>query len=103
MNKAELIEAIADKANVTKVEVNAVLNSLVKTISESLKAEEKVTLVGFGVFSVKKFSSRTARNPRTGEAIAIDEKRVARFKAGKQLVEDLNLDNKTIKKTLIKT
>jgi len=102
MNKAEIIEIIAEKANVTKVQANAVVNSFVKTISESLKDGGKVTLVGFGVFSVTTRSSRNSRNPRTGEAIKIDEKKVAKFKAEKELSDSINSNNRTIRKAINK-
>ena len=72
MNKAELIEIIAEQANVTKVEANAVINSLLKTVSACLEDGEKVTLVGFGVFSVLKRTSRNCFYQRIYYCICLD-------------------------------
>ena len=85
MNKAELIAKIAEDAELTKSQVNTVLDSFVTTVTKTLKSGDKVTLVGFGTFSVSKRNARTGRNPQTGEAIKIKAKKVARFKAGKEL------------------
>ncbi len=85
MNKAELIAQIAEDAGVTKTQANAALDSFVDTVTKTLKKGDKVTLVGFGTFSVSKRAARTGRNPQTGEAIKIKAKKVARFKAGKEL------------------
>ena len=85
MNKAELIAQIAEDAGVTKTQANAALDSFVDTVTKALKKGDKVTLVGFGTFSVSKRAARTGRNPQTGETIKITAKKVARFKAGKEL------------------
>lgn len=85
MNKAELIAQIAEDAGVTKTQANAALDSFVDAVTKTLKKGDKVTLVGFGTFSVSKRAARTGRNPQTGEAIKIKAKKVARFKAGKEL------------------
>jgi DNA-binding protein HU-beta len=85
MNKAELIAQLAEDAGITKVQANAALDSFVDTVTKTLKKGDKVTLVGFGTFSVSKRAARTGRNPQTGEAIKIKAKKVARFKAGKEL------------------
>ncbi|MFM7223369.1 MAG: HU family DNA-binding protein [Bacteroidota bacterium] len=85
MNKAELIAKIADDAGVTKTQANAALDSLISAVTKTLKGGGKVTLVGFGTFSVSKRAARTGRNPQTGAVIKIKAKRVARFKAGKEL------------------
>ena len=85
MNKAELIAKISDDTELTKTEVNAVLNSFVDTVTKTLKGGDKVTLVGFGTFSVSKRLARNGRNPKTNEMIKIKEKKVAKFKAGKEL------------------
>ena len=85
MNKAELIAQLAEDAGITKVQANATLDSFVDTVTKTLKKGDKVTLVGFGTFSVSKRAARTGRNPQTGEAIKIKAKKVARFKAGKEL------------------
>jgi len=85
MNKAELIAQLAEDAGITKTQANATLDSFVSTVTKTLKKGDKVTLVGFGTFSVSKRAARVGRNPQTGEAIKIKAKKVARFKAGKEL------------------
>jgi DNA-binding protein HU-beta len=85
MNKAELIAKISEDADLTKTQVNIVLDSFVDTVTKTLKSGDKVTLVGFGTFSVSKRLARNGRNPQTGETIKIKAKRVAKFKAGKEL------------------
>jgi DNA-binding protein HU-beta len=85
MNKAELINKIADDAGITKTQANAALDSFTGAVTKTLKAGGKVTLVGFGTFSVSKRSARNGRNPQTGEIIKIKARKVARFKAGKEL------------------
>jgi len=85
MNKAELIAVIAEDAEVTKSQANAVLDSFVDAVTKTLKTGGKVTLVGFGTFSVSKRLARNGRNPQTGEVIKIKAKKVAKFKAGKEL------------------
>jgi DNA-binding protein HU-beta len=85
MNKAELVEKIAGDAKITKTQANAALASFTNAVQKTLKGGGKVTLVGFGTFSVTKRAARTGRNPSTGAAIKIKAKKVARFKAGKEL------------------
>ena len=85
MNKAELIAKIADDAGITKTQANATLDSFVEAVTETLKKGNKVTLVGFGTFSVSKRAARNGRNPQTGAVIKIKAKKVAKFKAGKEL------------------
>ena len=85
MNKAELVQKIADDAGISKAQANAALDSFTEAVTKTLKGGDKVTLVGFGTFSVSKRQARTGRNPQTGEAIKIKAKKVARFKAGKEL------------------
>jgi DNA-binding protein HU-beta len=85
MNKAELISKIADDAGVTKTQANAALDSFVEAVTVTLKKGGKVTLVGFGTFSVSKRAARNGRNPQTGAVIKIKAKKVAKFKAGKEL------------------
>ena len=89
MNKAELVSKIAEDAGIGKSQANAALDSFVDAVTKSLKSGNKVTLVGFGTFSVSKRNARTGRNPQTGEAIKIKAKKVARFKAGKELAAKL--------------
>ncbi|MFC4232010.1 HU family DNA-binding protein [Parasediminibacterium paludis] len=85
MNKAELIAQLSEDAGITKTQANAVLDSFTATVTKTLKKGDKVTLVGFGTFSVSKRAARTGRNPQTGAAIKIKAKKVAKFKAGKEL------------------
>ena len=85
MNKAELIAKVADDAGVTKTQANAAVDSFVEAVTKTLKGGGKVTLVGFGTFSVSRRQARNGRNPQTGEVIKIKAKKVARFKAGKEL------------------
>lgn len=85
MNKAELIAKIADDAGITKTQANHCLDSFVEAVTKTLKSGNKVTLVGFGTFSVSKRAARNGRNPQTGAVIKIKAKKVARFKAGKEL------------------
>jgi DNA-binding protein HU-beta len=89
MNKAELISKISDDSGISKSQANAALNSFIEAVTKTLKAGNKVTLVGFGTFSVSKRNARTGRNPQTGAAIKIKAKKVARFKAGKELAAKL--------------
>jgi DNA-binding protein HU-beta len=85
MNKAELIAKIADDAGITKTQANATLDSFVEAVTKTLKGGGKVTLVGFGTFTVSKRAARNGRNPQNGDVIKIKAKRVAKFKAGKEL------------------
>jgi len=85
MNKAELIAQIADEAGITKTQANTALDAFVDAVTKTLKKGDKVTLVGFGTFSVSKRAARNGRNPQTGEVIKIKARKVARFKAGKEL------------------
>ena len=85
MNKAELIAKIADDAGITKTQANATIDSFVEAVTKTLKSGNKVTLVGFGTFSVTKRAARNGRNPQTGAVIKIKAKKVAKFKAGKEL------------------
>ena len=85
MNKAELIHAVANAADVSKKDAEAVLTAALDTITEALTEGEKVQLVGFGSFEVKKRAARLGRNPKTKEAIEIPASVVPTFKAGKAL------------------
>ncbi len=82
MTKAELIEKIAAKAKISKKAANVALNTFVSSITTALKKGDRVTLVGFGTFSVTKRKARTARNPRTGEPIRVPARKAPKFKAG---------------------
>lgn len=89
MNKGQLITKIVDDTGLSRTQANSALDSFTDAVAKALKAGEKVTLVGFGTFVVSKRSARTARNPKTGEAVKIKAKKVARFKAGKELAAKL--------------
>ena len=90
MNKTELIVAMAQKAEMSKKDAEKALNAFVESVTESLKAGEKVQLVGFGTFETKDRPARTARNPRTGEEIKIAASKAASFKVGKALKDSIN-------------
>lgn len=85
MNKSELIDAIADSADISKAAAGRALDAMVDSITGSLKQGDQVTLVGFGTFSVKERAARTGRNPQTGDEIKIAASKVPSFKAGKAL------------------
>ena len=85
MNKAELIAKIAEDAGITKTQANATVDAFVDAVTKTLKKGDKVTLVGFGTFSVSKRAARNGRNPQPGAVIKIKAKKVAKFKAGKEL------------------
>ncbi|MCB0776092.1 MAG: HU family DNA-binding protein [Chitinophagaceae bacterium] len=89
MNKADLIAKVSEDAGITKTQANAALDSFVEAVTKTLKSGGKVTLVGFGTFSVSKRSARNGRNPQTGETIKIKARKVARFKAGKELASKI--------------
>jgi DNA-binding protein HU-beta len=90
MNKAELIEAMASGAKLTKADAGRALDAFLDATSKALKKGDKLTLVGFGTFSVNKRPARTGRNPKTGKAIKIAAKKVAKFKAGAALAKTVN-------------
>lgn len=90
MNKGDLIAAMADEAKISKAEAQAALDAFVSNVKKGLKKGKKITLVGFGTFSVSKRAARTGRNPRTGKAIKIAAKKVARFAPGKALKDAIN-------------
>ena len=89
MNKADLISKIADETGITKTQANAAIDVLTESITKTLKGGGKVTLVGFGTFMVSKRKARNGRNPKNGDPIRIKAKKVARFKAGKDLAEKI--------------
>jgi DNA-binding protein HU-beta len=90
MNKGDLISKIADSADLTKGQAESALNAVLDGITEALKSDDSVTLVGFGTFSVNKRPARTGRNPQTGATIQIAAKNQAKFKPGKKLTDALN-------------
>ncbi|MDD5871187.1 MAG: HU family DNA-binding protein [Bacteroidales bacterium] len=85
MNKAELINAIAEKANLTKADAKAALDATLAAISDAVANNDKVALIGFGTFAVVEKGARTGINPATKEKIVIPAKKVVKFKAGAEL------------------
>ncbi len=90
MNKAELIDAIADGAELSKADAKKALDSMIGATTGALKKGDRVSLVGFGSFSVSKRKARTGRNPQTGKEIQIAAKNVVKFKAGAELSDSVN-------------
>ena len=89
MTKAELIEVMAEKANTSKAAAKRLLDSFAETVTDSLKAGDKVTLVGFGTFSVSERKARKGRNPQTGKEMKIPGGKSPKFKAGKSLKDSV--------------
>lgn len=85
MNKTELVDAVASSADISKTAANKAVDAVVDSITAALKKGDKVTLIGFGTFEVRKRAARTGRNPRTGEEIKIKATKIPAFKAGKSL------------------
>ncbi len=90
MNKSELIEAIAESADLPKAAAGRALEAVIETIEATLKQGDQVALVGFGTFSVKDRAARTGRNPQTGAPIEIAAAKIPSFKAGKSLKDAVN-------------
>jgi len=90
MNKTELVQAIAEKAGLSKVQAKAALDAMIEAIGCSLKDGKKVALIGFGAFDVVKKAERQGINPRTKAAITIPAKKVIKFKAGAELNNKVN-------------
>lgn len=90
MNKAELIEAMASDAGLSKADAKKALDAFVNTTTSALKKGDRVALVGFGSFSVSKRAARKGRNPQTGKEINIKAKNVVKFKAGAELSDKVN-------------
>ena len=94
MNKTDLIDAIAAKADISKKDAETALKATIESIEEALKNNEKVVLVGFGTFSTKERAARTGRNPSTGKTIKIPASKAPAFKAGKELKDIVNSKKK---------
>ncbi|MEN8763812.1 MAG: HU family DNA-binding protein [Thiogranum sp.] len=90
MNKAELIDAVASSADLSRSSATEAVDAVVDTITESLRKGDSVTLVGFGTFEVRARAARTGRNPQTGEEIQIKASNAPAFKAGKALKDAVN-------------
>ena len=90
MNKADLVNAVAAKAELSKKDAEAAVAAVTGAITDALKAGDKVSLVGFGTFEVRARAARTGQNPRTGEKIKIKAAKAPAFKAGKALKDAVN-------------
>lgn len=90
MNKAELVNRVAERTGLTKKDTEKAVNAVVEAIEEALAVGEKVSLVGFGTFEVRARSERTGRNPQTGESIRIPASRVPAFRPGKALRDNIS-------------
>jgi len=90
MNKAELIDSVADEADISKAAAARAVDAMVAAVTRALKSGDTVTLVGFGTFAVRERSARSGRNPRTGETIKIGASSMPVFKAGKALKDAVN-------------
>jgi len=90
VNKSELIDQIAEQAELSKAEAGRALDGMLAAVTKTLKKGGTVTLVGFGTFAVGKRAARTGRNPRTGEMIKIKAAKVPKFRPGKGLKDAIN-------------
>ena len=90
MTKADLVNTIAEKAGLSKADAEMALKAFTDAVTDAMKAGEKVSLVGFGTFSVGQRASRTGQNPQTGAKINIPDAKVPKFKAGKALKDAIN-------------
>ena len=90
MTREEIIAQMAEDAKTTKVAAKAALDSFIDSVTKALKKGARVSLVGFGTFTVSKRNARTGRNPQTGATIQIAARKVARFKAGRALADAVN-------------
>ncbi|HMT02098.1 MAG TPA: HU family DNA-binding protein [Burkholderiales bacterium] len=94
MNKSQLIEAIADKADISKVKAGDAIDAFIGAVTHALKGGDVVTLIGFGSFSTAKRAARVGRNPKTGKEIKIAATTTPKFKAGKALKEAVSKKKK---------
>jgi len=92
MNKAELIEALAEKAGLQKQKAKQVLDAYMEIVTEQMSQDEEIVLIGFGTFIPKPQTSRLARNPKTGTPVMIPARTTVKFKPGKFLLEAINKD-----------
>lgn len=90
MNKAELIDAMAAESGLSKADSKKALDAFINSTSSALKSKDRVSLVGFGSFSVSERAARTGRNPQTGKTIQIAAKNVVKFKPGADLSDTVN-------------
>ena len=89
MNKQELIDAVADSAELSKADAGRAVDAFVASITDALRGGEKVSLTGFGTFEVRERAARTGRNPQTGETIQVPASKAPAFKAGKGLKDSV--------------
>ncbi len=89
MNKAELVNVVAEKAGMTKVDAKKAVEAIIEASTEALQKGDRISLVGFGTFSTCKHPARKGRNPQTGQEIMIEERTVVKFKAGAELCKGL--------------
>ncbi|WP_343299945.1 nucleoid-associated protein HU-beta [Vibrio sp. Of7-15] len=90
VNKSQLVDKIADNADISKASAGRALDAFIEAVSDTLKEGDQVALVGFGTFSVRERAARTGRNPKTGDEIQIAAAKVPGFKAGKALKDACN-------------
>ncbi len=90
MNKSQLVDKIADGADLSKAAATRALDAFIEAVGDALKQGDQVSLVGFGTFQVRERASRTGRNPQTGESLEIAAAKLPAFKAGKALKEAVN-------------
>tara|TARA_R100000306_G_scaffold62589_1_gene74890 strand:+ start:16258 stop:16530 length:273 start_codon:yes stop_codon:yes gene_type:complete len=90
VNKSELIDAVAESADLSKAAAGRALDAILDSVTDTLAKGDQVTLIGFGTFAVKERSARTGRNPQTGKAIDIAASKVPSFKPGKALKDAVN-------------
>ena len=90
MNKTELVNVVSAETNLAKKDVDAVVNATIKAITEALKEEDKISIIGFGTFEVKETAEREGRNPKTGETITIPASKKPVFTASKVLRDEVN-------------
>lgn len=97
MNKSELIDAIAEHSQLSKADAGRALNGFIAAVTDAMKREDDVVLVGFGTFGVKERAARAGRNPSTGEAIQIPASKSVGFRQGKALKEAVNVSKPAAK------
>ncbi len=90
MNKTELIDAVADTADLSKADAGRAVDAVISSITKALKSGDSVTVVGFGTFQVRARAARSGRNPKTGDTIQINASKNPAFKAGKALKDAVN-------------
>lgn len=94
LTKADLINMVADKAKITRVKAETVVNTIFDSMVEALMKDDRIEIRGFGSFVNRQYGSYKGRNPRTGQVIDVNEKKLPFFKVGKELKEDINKSSK---------